>query len=135
MDSRGSGLEGVARGPGGSQRMSLSSAAETARQQPEDRGAAGRDPSSADPGRNATAAAGAGTKAGQDACDATVTKQEPEAMFHFMQDGQGNDLVNRHVEDNLRRTYDISAADEPIDDRFAALLKRIAAKQAQSGRP
>ncbi|MEA5162286.1 hypothetical protein [Cereibacter johrii] len=56
-------------------------------------------------------------------------------MFHFMQDGQGNDLVNRHVEDNLRRTYDISAADEPIDDRFAALLKRIAAKQAQSGRP
>lgn len=128
-------ISGRGTGSGGARRPSMSPAAgETDRHQPEDRLRAPIVPLSADPGRNATAAAEAGTNGGQDACDATVTRQEPEAMFHFMQDGQGDDLVNRHVEDNLRRTYAISAADEPIDDRFATLLKRIAAKQAQSGR-
>ncbi|WP_145109556.1 hypothetical protein [Cereibacter sediminicola] len=74
-----------------------------------------------------------GTKAGQDSCHATVTRQEPEAMFPFMQDSQGEDLVNKHVEDNLRRTYSVSSAEQTTDDRFASLLRRLSEKQVRSG--
>ncbi|ULB09468.1 hypothetical protein ORIO_05945 [Cereibacter azotoformans] len=74
-----------------------------------------------------------GTKAGQGSCHATVTRQEPEAMFPFMQDSQGEDLVNKHVEDNLRRTYTVSTADQSTDDRFASLLRRISERQVRSG--
>ncbi|MCE6961676.1 hypothetical protein LAZ40_21830 [Cereibacter sphaeroides] len=63
-------------------------------------------------------------------CEPRDSRNGPEAMFSYMQDDQGEALVNRHVEDNLRRAYDL-ALPEAMDDRFAVLLGRIASKQAR----
>ncbi|MGP3696335.1 hypothetical protein [Rhodobacter sp. NSM] len=75
-----------------------------------------------------------GTIPARESCHPTGTRQEIGTMFHFIQNDDGDDLVRKHVEDNLRRTYGVSSDDEVMDDRFASLLRRIADKHSGSDR-
>lgn len=70
-----------------------------------------------------------GTIAQSGSCQAPDARNGPEAMLSQMQDDPGAALVKKHVEDNLRRVYD-RALPEGAEDRFAALLTRLAKKQA-----
>ena len=75
-----------------------------------------------------------GTNAPGTDCDGSQTRNGPEAMFSCAQDDQARALVGKHLDENLRRVYAVSAelADDAdaLADRFAALLERIRKREA-----
>ena len=75
-----------------------------------------------------------GTNVPESDCDGSHTRNGPEAMFSCAQDDQARALVRKHLDENLRRVYAVSAElagdADALADRFSALLERIRKREA-----